>query len=284
MTPWRAGRSGRQGSCDAVVAATGHRTARGGGAGCCTRCTCGRSPTPTATGSATWAGSSTGSTTCVAGGGRRLAEPGHLVAQRRLGVRRLRLPGDRPRARHVDDLDRLIAEAGRRDIRVVMDLVPNHTSDQHPWFLDSRSSRRRPAPRLVRVGRPRARRRSPQQLGVELRGSGVDPRRVHRASTTSTTTSTEQPDLNWWNEEVRRGVRPHHRPLAGPRRGRASASTCATSSSRTPGCGTTRRPPRTDPLDVQLFGQRPVYNGNRPEVHDVIRRWRRLADRIPAPC
>jgi alpha-glucosidase len=32
------------------------------------------------------------------------------------------------------DLDRLIAEAGGRDIRILLDLVPNHTSDQHPWF------------------------------------------------------------------------------------------------------------------------------------------------------
>ena len=39
------------------------------------------------------------------------------------------------------DLDRLIAETGKRGLRIVLDLVVNHTSDQHPWFLDARSSR-----------------------------------------------------------------------------------------------------------------------------------------------
>ena len=39
------------------------------------------------------------------------------------------------------DFDRLAAAAQKRDIRIIMDYVLNHTSDQHPWFLDSRSSR-----------------------------------------------------------------------------------------------------------------------------------------------
>src|SRR5688500_2968080 len=37
--------------------------------------------------------------------------------------------------------DRLLAAAHERGLKVVIDLVPNHTSDQHPWFLESRSSR-----------------------------------------------------------------------------------------------------------------------------------------------
>ena len=42
------------------------------------------------------------------------------------------------------DFDRLIAEANRRHIRVLMDMVMNHTSDKHKWFLESRSSRTSP--------------------------------------------------------------------------------------------------------------------------------------------
>jgi oligo-1,6-glucosidase len=48
-----------------------------------------------------------------------------------------------PRYGTLADFDRLVAEAGRRGIRIVMDLVINHTSSQHPWF---RASRRRVAP------------------------------------------------------------------------------------------------------------------------------------------
>jgi alpha-glucosidase len=44
----------------------------------------------------------------------------------------------------LDEFDRLVEEAHRRGIRVVIDWVPNHTSDQHPWFVESRSSRDNP--------------------------------------------------------------------------------------------------------------------------------------------
>jgi alpha-glucosidase len=41
----------------------------------------------------------------------------------------------------LEDLDQLLDAAHRRRLRVILDFVPNHTSDQHPWFLESRSSR-----------------------------------------------------------------------------------------------------------------------------------------------
>ena len=44
----------------------------------------------------------------------------------------------------LDDFDALVSAAHRRNLRVVLDWVPNHTSDRHPWFMASRGSRNNP--------------------------------------------------------------------------------------------------------------------------------------------
>ena len=175
-----------------------------------------------------------------------------------------------------EQLDRLIDEARRRGLRVLMDLVPNHTSVQHPWFVDSRSSRNSRHRSWYVWADPKPDGGPPNNWVSSFGGS---------AWTLDDTTGqyylhnhlVEQPDLNWWNDEVRRafdGIMTYwlDRGVSGFR-----IDVC---NIIIKDALLRDNPPSTesDPLDVQLFGQRPVYNGNRPEVHEVIRHWRALID------
>ena len=105
----------------------------------------------------------------------------------------------------------LIAALHERGIKLVMDLVVNHTSDEHPWFVESRdpaSAKRdwywwRPARAPASSRAPRApsrrtgRRPSPARPGSSTRRSGEYYLHLF---------SPKQPDLNWENPEVRQAV------------------------------------------------------------------------------
>ena len=81
----------------------------------------------------------------------------------------------------MEDFDALVKAAHDSGLKIILDLVPNHTSDQHPWFLESRSVARQSAARLVHLARSEAGRRPAQQLAVGVRRQRLGLRRGDRA-------------------------------------------------------------------------------------------------------
>jgi glycosidase len=109
------------------------------------------------------------------------------------------------------DVDELIAELHKRDMKLVMDLVVNHTSDQHKWFLESRSSKTNPKADWY-IWKPakyndKGERRPPnnwaQILGDQHSAWIWVPEREEYYLALFTP---EQPDLNWENPNVRAAV------------------------------------------------------------------------------
>jgi alpha-glucosidase len=103
----------------------------------------------------------------------------------------------------LDDLDALIADCHGRGIRVVLDWVPNHSSDQHPWFLASRSSRDDPKRDwyVWRDGSPDG--GPPNDWQAEF--AAVGPAWSFDETTGQWylhSFTPQQPDLNWDNPEV----------------------------------------------------------------------------------
>ena len=103
----------------------------------------------------------------------------------------------------LDDLDTLVSEAGDRGIRILLDLVPNHTSDQHPWFVDARSGRDAAHRDWYVWADPAARRRPARTTGSASSAARPGSSTRPAASTSCTTSRPQQPDLNWWSEDVR---------------------------------------------------------------------------------
>jgi len=111
----------------------------------------------------------------------------------------------------LEEFDLLLAAVHERGMRLLMDLVVNHTSDEHPWFVESRSSTtsakrdwywwRRPRPGHV-GGEPGA---EPTNWGSFFSGSAWE---YDDASSSYYLHlfSRKQPDLNWENQEVRQAI------------------------------------------------------------------------------
>lgn len=175
----------------------------------------------------------------------------------------------------LEDLDLLVEEARRRDIRVILDLVLNHTSDLHAWFQASRSSRD-DALRDWYVWRDPARARRPPNNWRSYFGGSAWTFDEETGQYYLHTFLPEQPDLNWHNPEVRAACLDVvrfwlNRGISGFRLDVFNAyfkHPDVPDNPRRLGRGSWQR-------------QRHLYNKDRPELHDFLIELRALLDQYP---
>ena len=103
------------------------------------------------------------------------------------------------------DMEELIAEAKKRDMRIVMDLVYNHTSDEHPWFLESKKSRTN-AKSDWYIWRDAKEDGSAPTNWRGIFGGSAWTYSEERGQYYLHTFAEAQPDLNWENPEVREAL------------------------------------------------------------------------------
>ncbi len=173
--------------------------------------------------------------------------------------------------------DRLIAEAQRRGIRVIVDLVPNHTSSQHPWFVESRASRDNPK-RDWYIWVPGTPDRAPNNWQSTFGGpawkydTGSQAWYLH-------TFLEQQPDLNFRNPEV---VEAMHDVIRFWLERGADGFRIDVIANLIKDDQLRDNPIRdADDPDIPWLRRDmpdPLYSTDRPEVHDIVRGFRRVAD------
>lgn len=175
------------------------------------------------------------------------------------------------------DFDVLLDQAHRRGLRVILDLVPNHTSDRHPWFLESASSRDNPKRDWYLWADPAPGGGPPNNWISEFAGSAWQ---WHEATGQCYYHAflAEQPDLNWRNPEVREAVFAAMRFWLdkGVDGFRVDVMWHMVKDAQL-----RNNPPNPDydpAHDSPYQALLPVYSTDQPEVHEVVRGMRRVVD------
>lgn len=181
----------------------------------------------------------------------------------------------------LEDLDTLVREAGARGIRILMDLVPNHTSDQHAWFVDARRGRDAVHRDYYVWADPKPD-GSPPNNWVSIFGGPAWEFDEPSGQFYLHNFEAGQPDLNWWNPDVHREFDEiirfwWDRGVAGFR-----IDVC---NMMIKDKELRDNPPATedDPIEQQFMGVRYVYNTDRPEAHDILKHWREISDAYDPP-
>jgi alpha-glucosidase len=106
----------------------------------------------------------------------------------------------------LSDMDELVAAAHNRGLKLILDFVPNHTSNQHPWFLDSRASRMSPRRDWYIWHDPVADGGPPNNWLSRFDGESAWSYDATTGQYYLHSFLAEQPDLNWRNPEVRKAM------------------------------------------------------------------------------
>jgi alpha-glucosidase len=178
----------------------------------------------------------------------------------------------------LEDFDRLVAEGKKRNIRVILDFVVNHTSDQHKWFIDSRSSKTAQHRDwyIWRDGKGPGQPPNNWQSTFGLSAWKLDP-----------TTNQyyyhyfypEQPDLNWRNPAVETAMFDTTRFWY--KRGVVGFRLDAVDSLyEDPNLTDDPVLPGTDKFGRPNLDEK--YNKKLPEIHEALKRLRKVADEYNA--
>jgi alpha-glucosidase len=176
----------------------------------------------------------------------------------------------------MDDFDALVAAAHALGLKVLLDFVPNHTSNKHAWFAESRASRQS-AKRDWYIWRNGAPNGGPPNNWLSEFGG---PAWQHDAATDQYyyhAFLSAQPDLNWRNAEVRAAM--HETMRFWLRRG-VDGFRVDVIWHLIKDDAFRDNPPNPDFVDGQPPYQRllPLYSTDRPEVHDIIAGLRAVID------
>lgn len=106
----------------------------------------------------------------------------------------------------LSDLEELITEVHARDMKILLDFVPNHTSDKHSWFMESRSSRDNPKRNWYLWYDPLPDDNNPPNNWLSVFGGSAWEYDEKTSQYYYHAFLKEQPDLNWRNPEVREAM------------------------------------------------------------------------------
>jgi alpha-glucosidase len=186
--------------------------------------------------------------------------------------------GVHPELGTLGEMDLLIAEAGQRGLRVLLDLVPNHTSSAHAWFVDAAGGRDANHRDFYVWADPGTGGGPPNNWLNSIGDSAWtwhEPTGQYYLHNFLPT----QPDLNWWEPRV-------HEAFAQTLRFWLDRGVAGFRIDVAHGLykdAELRDNPKAEIVGPMAgrHGQLAVYNMNRPEVHGVYRDWRSIADSYP---